>query len=318
MWAESVLAASAEDVTDVEPLRVEASHRCFYRLQTSSRTVVLMDSPPHLERNEQFTALGTVFHDAGIPVAKILSAAQTEGLFLLQDLGDVHFEEVYGTHLQDPALTAAVELLPRLGAVTHPAIEPYTAERLHMELDIFSEWFMGKLLNLEVYTGTFQRISERLVNVVDAQPKCCVHRDYHCRNLLYNAGQLGVVDYQDALHGPVLYDIASLLRDCYYTFAEPEVERWLGLFVSRSPQLTGVSAPQIMQWFDYTAMQRQLKAIGIFARLHLRDGKATHLQYIMPVLERIQTCALQYPELNDLYEQLNGCKEAATPILAKA
>lgn len=318
LWCEAALSASDETIVDVEPLRVEASHRCFYRIRTATRTVVLMDSPPALERNHQFARLGAVFHEHGVPVAGILAADQSQGLFLLEDLGDVHFEDIYGSDLEAGALRAAIALLPRLGAIENPAIEPYSVERLYMELDIFSEWFMGKLLGLEIYTGVFQGISEDLVNTINAQPKCCVHRDYHCRNLLYNQGQLGVVDFQDALHGPILYDVASLLRDCYHTFPEPTVTYWLDYFVSLSPQLEGISREQITTWFDCTAIQRQLKAVGIFARMNLRDGKSTHLQYIMPVLERIQTCARHYPQLRPLVEQLDDCIKATVPLFAKA
>jgi len=318
LWCETALAASGEAIVECEPLRVEASHRCFYRIHTAARTLVLMDSPPKLERNDQFARLGAVFHSQGVPVAKILAQDNARGLFLLEDLGDVHFEDIYSSELEDAALTAAIDLLPRLGAVADPAIEPYTTERLQMELDIFSEWFMGKLLDLEVNTAVFHEVSEQLVSTIDEQPKCCVHRDYHCRNLLYNQGQLGVVDFQDALHGPLLYDIASLLQDCYYTFSDAKVARWLQYFVSLHSQLAGVSSEQIKTWFDWTAMQRQLKAVGIFARLHLRDGKATHLQYIAPVLERIQTAARHYPQLHALNEQLEGCIKAAVPPLVKS
>ncbi len=296
---------------------MEASHRCFYRIQTNHGSVVLMDSPPRLERNEQFARLGSVFHHHGIPVAEILAYDEAKGLFLLQDLGDVHLEDVYGTQLEGAALTAAIDLLPRLAAVTDRAIEPYTTERLQMELDIFAEWFTGKLLGLAGYAGIYGDICEQLVDAIDAQPKCCVHRDYHCRNLLYNHDHLGVVDFQDALHGPVLYDIASLLRDCYHVFPETDIEHWLGYFTAETPQLQRFSADQIKTWFDWTAIQRQLKAIGIFSRMYLRDAKRTHLVYVLPLLERIQACAGHYPQLRPLNEQLDDCISAATPVLAE-
>jgi aminoglycoside/choline kinase family phosphotransferase len=316
LWCEESLAASDETVVDMAPLRVEASHRCFYRVTTNQRSVVLMDSPPALERNAEFSQIGKLFHERGIPVAAILAEDKSLGLFLLEDLGDVHFEELYGSELKDEALKAAIDLLPTLGAIDHPAIEPYTTERLHMELDIFTEWFVGKLLGLEVYMGVYEDIAEQLVTKIDSQPKCCIHRDYHCRNLLFNDGQLGLVDFQDALHGPVLYDIASLLRDCYYQFSAADVDRWLAYFVSLTPQLAPFSNTQIKTWFDWTAIQRQLKAVGIFARMHLRDGKTTHLRYILPVLGRIQARARDYAELRSLDEQLTSCINAATPILA--
>jgi aminoglycoside/choline kinase family phosphotransferase len=317
LWCEDVLSRSGETVADLEPLRVEASHRCFYRVQTGKRSVVLMDSPPALERNDLFAAVGQVFLDHDIPIAQILAAEPETGLFLLSDLGDSHFESLYGSGQQDDALRAAIDLLPKLGAIDDPVIEPYSSDRLHAELDIFNEWFMGRLLRLEIYTGMYAQTSEILVTALELQPKCCVHRDYHCRNLLYNDGRLGVVDFQDALHGPVLYDIASLLRDCYYTFPEPEITRWLDYFVGLTPVLQDLSHDQVQQWFDWTAAQRQLKAIGIFARMYFRDGKGTHLRYIQPMLHRLQTLARSYSELRLLDVQLTGCIDAAEPALAK-
>jgi len=178
------------------------------------------------------------------------------------------------------------------------------------------EQIVGRWLALEVYTGVYQRASELLVAEIDAQPKCCVHRDYHCRNLLYNDGKLGVVDFQDALHGPVMYDIASLLQDCYHTFTPEQTSRWLQYFVSISPPLQDLAPDLITRWFDWTAIQRQLKAVGIFARLHLRDAKTTHLRHILPVLARLQTTTARYPEFAGLNVQLKRCIDYGTPRLA--
>ena len=141
-----MLSGSGEAVAQTTPLRVEASHRSFYRLRTQRRTVVLMVSPPALERNEQFITLARLFHDQGLPVPEIIAENISQGWFLLTDLGNTHLEDVYGSPLQDAALQAAIDALPALGAVASPAIEPYTAARLHMELEIFQEWFVTGLL----------------------------------------------------------------------------------------------------------------------------------------------------------------------------
>jgi N-acetylmuramate 1-kinase len=276
-----------------------------------------MDSPPQLERNDLFASIGAVFRAHQMPVAEIIAEDQTNGLFLLTDLGDVHFESLYDTPLEEPALQAAIELLPKLGAIQDPAIAPYTTQRLYDELEIFSEWFMGRMLGLEIYVGTFQDVSRALVDAIDKQPKCCVHRDYHCRNLLFTNGQLGLVDFQDALHGPLLYDVASLLRDCYHTFSEANINRWLDTFIAQNQVLQDMPRDEVKQWFDWTAIQRQLKAVGIFARMYLRDDKSTHLGYILPVLERLYTLVGLYPELRSMQTQLIGCMEAYKPYLAK-
>ena len=150
------------------------------------------------------------------------------------------------------------------------------------------------------------------------QPQCCVHRDYHCRNLLFDGTHFGIVDFQDALHGPVLYDIASLLQDCYHVFPPAVIKRGLQQYVELQPLLADADPALVSRWFDFTAIQRQLKAAGIFARLDLRDNKSSHLRYIRPLLNRILHLTTPYPELQPIKVQLESCiKSAAThPKLA--
>ena len=136
------------------------------------------------------------------------------------------------------------------------------------------------------------------------QPQVCVHRDYHCRNLLFNQGQIGVVDFQDALVGPGLYDIASLLRDCYYQHAEQTIDYWLDYFLSRSPLFNTNDFAATKSAFDHTAIQRQIKAVGIFARLHLRDAKSSHLRWITPVVRSLITSTGAYNDTQDLHQLL--------------
>ena len=301
------MSAAGETLLNTTALRVEASHRSFYRLQTSQRSLVLMQSPPELERNEQFDTLARLFHRHGIGVPEILATEQSLGLFLLSDLGETHLEDLYDTPAQDQALSAAIDCLGVLAAITDPAIEPYTSERLYMELEIFREWFVQGMLGEDSHSDVYQDVCDMLVRSANMQPKSCTHRDFHCRNLLFNRHKLGVVDFQDALRGPILYDIASLLRDCYFEFKEADIDHWLSYFVEKTPILNDFSPRQIKTWFDWIAIQRQLKAIGIFARLHLRDNKSTHLEHISPLLRRLQKLAAQYPELDSLNVQLNSC-----------
>ncbi len=285
---------------------MEASHRHFYRLRCPALTAVLMLSPPELEDNERFVTLAEIFRYNGLPVPMLLASDLEAGWFLLEDLGDVHLEDTYASPEREEALASAVATLAELGRVTAPAIEPYTPARFAMELDIFTQWLADKALGLEIEAAAE---FDLLIAATQAQPQACVHRDYHCRNLLWRDHQLGIVDFQDALHGPCLYDIASLLRDCYYTFEEDEIARWLAVFTAATPALATRSEGEIKRWFDFTAIQRQLKAIGIFARLHLRDGKSSHLCHILPVTERLIALVNNYPELQRLEEQLESCKK---------
>jgi|GEM_PF-498871 len=293
------------------PLRVEASHRRFFRVTSATETQswVLMLSPPELEQNDAFINLAQVFARADLPVPRILDADRERGFILTTDLGPRHLEETYGTSAQAPALRAAIDTLRPWAAVEDEHIAPYTTSRLQDEVALFDEWFCSGLLALE---GTrHQSCYTLLIDAMQEQPKGCVHRDYHCRNLLFNDGHLGIVDFQDALHGPLLYDLASLLHDCYYTFDAATVAHWLDHFAERTPALASYSIPQITRWLELTALQRQLKAIGIFARLWLRDGKASHLEVIVPLLTRMQTLVKAHKPLNALGEQIARCLERA-------
>ncbi|MGD8415590.1 MAG: phosphotransferase, partial [Pseudomonadales bacterium] len=186
------------------PLKAEASFRSFFRVadRGDGEPVVLMVSPPEKERNDQFETLSRVFCDAGIPVPDILARDPDRGFYVLRDVGARDLESLYGGPWEAAALEAAIETLIRLQTVHHPAIAPYTLERLEDELGIFEEWFATALLSSAI-PDPVGRVFRLLVEHAAAQPQCCVHRDYHCRNLLFapDTGRLGVVDFQDALIG---------------------------------------------------------------------------------------------------------------------
>ncbi len=302
-WARARLAelgmAPAVDAVRFDALPVEASHRRFHRLQVEGATsFVVMQSPPTLENNAQFVTLATVFAGHGIGVPRLLAADAPAGLYLMTDLGTRHFEDVYRDPGAETVLPGAIDTLLRLQAVRDGRIPPYTRQRFAEELAIYREWFLQALLNMAAPESLLEAF-EILVEATQAQPRCCVHRDFHCRNLLLTAeGYVGVVDFQDALMGPATYDLASLLRDCYHTFPETEVARWREHYLERTP--LPVERDRFARDLDLTALQRQLKAVGIFARLSLRDERDSHLQHIVPVLTRIRDLAAGYPALAPL------------------
>jgi hypothetical protein len=303
-----------------EPLAVEASHRRFYRLHGADGSLVAMSSPPALENNAQFVALARLFARHGIGVPELVAADVTRGFFLMTDLGEVHFADVYRDSRRyggpQAVLPAAIATLIRLQQVHDPGIPPYTRQRFEDELGIYEEWFLGRLLG-ERADPAPQAVFETLLAAAGRQPVCCVHRDFHSRNLLKRSdGSVGVVDFQDALMGPATYDLASLLRDCYYVFPEREVSRWRDAYLAQTP--LPVDRDTFPRDLDFTALQRQLKAVGIFARLHLRDGRDSHLPHILPVLERIRDLAGRYPETAALAEHASTVLEPARTRLENA
>ncbi len=292
----------------VIPLRAEASFRAFYRLEprpeaTGADSLILMVSPPEKEQNDQFERLASVFGRAGLPVPEIVGSQKRSGWYLMTDLGRRELGEAYGTPAERAGLEAALRALITLQSVTDPAIAPYTGARLHDELGIFTEWFADGLMGLSIPAAlapVFENLVGRMVN----QPQCCVHRDYHCRNLLFDpaTGALGIVDFQDALMGPVSYDPASLLHDCYHRFSDRDVDHWLNWYLQHTP--FELDPDRFTSDVTMTAVQRQLKAVGIFSRLRLRDGKVTHLPHILPVLDSLAHLSGREPALRPLSDWL--------------
>lgn len=295
---------------DTLALTAEASHRQFYRRRAADgSTIIIMDSPPTLERNTAFVELAELFSANHLPVPHILAQDLAQGYLLLSDVGDRDLFAAYEAEQQDAALEAALHWLRRLQSIRSPHIPLYTAQRLRDELDIFSEWFAQAALQVRDPTSKLQNCFDALIAQADAQRKVCVHRDYHCRNLLWAVdGTFGIVDFQDALHGPLTYDLASLLHDCYYTLPEARVRHWREQF--RQSVAPHVSAAAFTQDCDWMALQRQLKAIGIFARLALRDGKLTHLRHVEPTLAQAISIAERYPRLQSLSQWLGAHRDA--------
>ncbi len=303
-------------IENAAPLLAEASHRQFHRVQAGGRSFVVMDSPPALERNDAFVAMQALFRDGGLPVPDIVAKDRNRGFFLLSDLGARHLQDVYGGPDQESALELAIRHLVRLQGIAAVSVPPYAASRFQDELHIFVEWFLGRLLG-EAPHPVLDSAFAMLVDNALTQPQCLIHRDYHCRNLLLDRGnRFGILDFQDALVGPATYDLACLLWDCYHRFDEGQRRRWRERYRAQCQFAFGSEA--LRRMLDLTALQRQFKAVGIFARLWLRQGKTSHLGHIAPVLEDMQHISAQYPQTQDLTSWLKALARQAAPVIGAA
>jgi aminoglycoside/choline kinase family phosphotransferase len=240
-----------------------------------------MDAPPGREDAARFIRLARLMKNHGLPVPTVHAADEARGFVLMEDLGHHHLIDFYRNGRIEPLLSSAVDLLHRLQTLPPHELPPYTAERLHDELGIFTTWFVEKTLSATVH-GEWESFSAALIRSITSQPTVAVHRDWHCKNLMVRHGDIGIVDFQDALAGPALYDLASLLHDCYQEFDTSIINRQLNRFLERCP----FRFDNALDLLNRTALQRQLKAIGIFVRLKLRDGKGSHLGYVEGVLAR--------------------------------
>ena len=290
-------------------LAAEASTRQFFRIDTGGRSFIAMRSPPATEDNPRYVRFAALLRDYGLRTPAVHAADLERGYLLLEDLGARDFAAAYAAGQVAGPLAAAIDALGRLQAVSTADaaahIAPYTPQRFADELGIFREWLLQRLLGLEA-AASFDDACPALVAAAETVPQGVVHRDFHCRNLIWRPEDetVGVVDFQDALIGPCCYDLASLLRDCYHVFDEATVAAWRRRFLETARP--ACDAAVFARAFDLLALQRQFKAVGIFARLHLARGRSSHLADIVPVLRRSAALATRYAETRELASWIGG------------
>jgi aminoglycoside/choline kinase family phosphotransferase len=283
----------------------DAGFRRYFRFQTPSQWLAV-DAPPATEDTLQFVAIASLIKQQGAHTPAIAAADPDHGFLLVEDMGDrLLFRELNASNA-DRLYQQAISTLLQLQSVPDDLalIPRYDRALLRRELDIFSEWFAGKLLGITLNAADHQLLDEVFLQLEEnalAQPQTFVHRDYHSRNLLVLEDEsLGVIDFQGALWGGATYDLVSLLRDCYLRWPAADVKRW-ALDYRRQAISAGViptvSETEFLRWFDWLGLQRHIKVLGIFARLNLRDGKANYLDDLPLVIRYTLEVAEQYPEL---------------------
>ena len=293
----------------LEPASNDASFRRYFRAwRADGATRVVMDAPPDKEPIEPFLRVAALLAGSGVHVPQVDAAEPRRGFVLLEDLGSVLYltrlragddaQALYADALQ--ALLQMQVALP--GAAS---LDPYDRAALEREMALMPEWFCARHLQLllepeerALLSQTFELLTREAL----AQPRVFVHRDYHSRNLLLvDQRNPGIVDFQDALYGPVTYDLVSLLKDCYIDWPREVVTRWVSSYRARLAAAggpAGASEQQFLRWFDFIGLQRHIKVLGIFARLWWRDGKSGYLQDLPRTLHYVRDAAGHYAELS--------------------
>ncbi|WP_039912755.1 aminoglycoside phosphotransferase family protein [Cellvibrio mixtus] len=292
---------------ELQSLGSDAGFRRYFRFQQPSQWLAV-DAPPATEDSHQFIAIARLLRNQKVHSPEILAANPEQGFLLVEDMGDkLFFRAVDGTNA-DQFYTQAIDTLLQLHqSDDQPELIPrYDRALLRRELEIFTEWFAGKLLGYSLNGTEQQYLDQLFIELEDNalnQPQGFVHRDYHSRNLLVRSdGALGVIDFQGALWGGVTYDLVSLLRDCYVRWPTTQVTRWALYYRQRAialQQIPNVSEQEFLRWFDWLGLQRHIKVLGIFARLQLRDNKSGYLQDLPLVIRYALEVASQYPELQE-------------------
>jgi len=297
------------DLVRLAPASNDASFRRYFRVwRRDGATRVVMDAPPDKEDTAAFLKVAQLLARCDVHVPRVDAADGLRGFVLLEDLGSVQYLERLRAG-DDPQVLYgdALEALRRIqlqGLSAARELAPYDRAALEREMALMPEWFCERHLQLTlneqdraILAGTF----ELLTRAALAQPVVFVHRDYHSRNLMVlSERNPGIVDFQDALAGPITYDLVSVLKDCYIHWPRARIEGWVGEHRARLAALggsVGASEQEFLRWFDWIGLQRHIKVLGIFARLWWRDGKSGYLPDLPRTLQYAHDAAARYPEL---------------------
>ncbi len=289
----------------------DASFRRYYRIKSSKGNKIVMDAPPDKEPLDSFLDISKRLRDSEINVPEIFEINEEHGFILMSDLGADQYLKKLNSETVYCLYTDALDTMQRMQTETDiQGLKLFDSNELLLEMNLFSEWFLKKQLKLDFdntkaifINECFQSIIKIILNI----PTKFVHRDFHSRNLMVTKkNNPGVLDYQDALVGPITYDLASLLKDCYIKWNEDLIEKMVDSYYKRIrvayPQM---NLEEFVFWFDVTALQRHLKAIGIFSRLFHRDEKKQFLSDIPRTYSYINNVVSKYNELNDIKSLLN-------------
>lgn len=296
----------------------DASFRRYFRVHLnakdgSAETLIAMDAPPPQENCEPFVRIAALFGAAGMHVPKVLAQDLEQGFLLLSDLGDVTYLSMLNQTSAPALYQDANAALIKLQLASKPDVLPdYDAALLTREMQLFPDWYISKHLNVtldEKQQAALQQTFEVLNRNILAQGKVYVHRDYHARNLMVCTDNPGVLDFQDAVYGPITYDLVSLLKDAYIGWEEEQIIDWCVRYwqAARKAELpVPDDFSEFYRDFEYMGAQRHIKVLGIFARLYHRDGKDGYLKDMPLVMNYLRKVCERYIELKPMLRLLDS------------
>lgn len=296
----------------------DASFRRYFRWEGGARTLIVMDAPPPQEDCAPFVKVAGLLAQADVHVPQILAADLAQGFLLLPDLGRHTYLDVITAENADELFDAALKALLQFQQLPlNDGLPVYDDALLRRELQLFPDWYLAKHLQLNLnaeQAAAWQRICTVLIDSVLAQPQVLVHRDYMPRNLMLSSPNPGVLDFQDAVYGPVTYDVTCLFKDAFLSWPSERVRGWLEQYWQQA-QAAGIPVQAQLEDFlrasDLMGVQRHLKVIGIFARICHRDGKPKYLGDVPRFFAYIHEVLARRPELAELGELLASLPQAA-------
>jgi aminoglycoside/choline kinase family phosphotransferase len=308
---------------DIAPASADASFRRYFRVTAKGRDYIVMDAPPAHEDCRPFIAVARLFFEAGVHVPQVLAQDLEQGFLLLTDLGNTTYLAALNESAVDPAANtlelarelylASNDALIRIQQASRPGVLPeYDRALLTRELMLFPEWYVGKHLGVSLtdeQQATLDTTFERILANNLEQPQVFVHRDWHSRNLMVADPSPGILDFQDAVYGPITYDLASIYRDAYIRWDEEFQLDWVIRYWEKA-RAVGLPVREdfgdFWRDFEWMGAQRHIKVLGIFARLYHRDGKGGYLKDMPLVMGYLRGVCGRYIELKPMLYLLDG------------
>ena len=317
-WLAGPLAGAAFSLA---PASADASFRRYFRVTLDNATRIVMDAPPQREDCRPFVQVAQLMRDAGLHVPEVLAADLDQGFLLLTDLGDTTYLKALNENNAAALFGDAITALIAWQRASRPGVlPPYDRALLQREMDLFPEWYVGRHLGLtlsDVQRATLAGINKLLADSALAQPAVYVHRDYMPRNLMLSKPNPGVLDFQDAVYGPITYDVASLFRDAFISWPEERVIDWVARYweqAKRAQLPVDVDFGEFYRSLEWMGLQRHLKVLGIFARICYRDGKPAYLEDAPRFLGYIRAVCARYAALAPLAQLLDELEQRAPQV----
>lgn len=300
----------------IAPLAGDASFRKYYRLQYKGLTQVVMDAPPGKEDLEPFINIAKTLAQYNVLTPEILAVDKAQGFLLLSDFGDQLLLNQLNPLTADDYYQDAIKTLLKIQEcpIAEANLPDFDKTFMLKEMNLCSEWFFNAYLNLTLTEEEISLVSHTMdwiANELCQQPIVFIHRDYHSRNLMLVDNSIdismGVIDFQDAMNGPITYDLVSLLKDCYISWPRDKIVEWVAHFYASTPLARKFyTLPEFIRAFDLCGLQRHLKVLGVFSRLYLRDNKAGYLKDLPLTLNYVLECTERYEELHPFFHFLQN------------
>ncbi len=306
-----------EEPFTLQPASADASFRRYFRVFFKDQTLIAMDAPPQQEDCTPFIQVAKILAATGVHVPKIVAKDLDQGFLLLSDLGDTTFLQALNNQMDsaDQLYGDAIDALIKLQLSQQvEGLPGYDEALLLRELNLFPDWYVAKHLRVaitEKQQTVLQSIFTRIIQNNIAQPRVLVHRDFHSRNLMVTSPNPGIIDFQDAVVGPITYDLVSLFKDAYIRWDEERILDWMIRYWEKARKAglpVSTDFAEFYRDFEWMGVQRHIKILGVFSRLYYRDGKENYLNDLPLVMEYLRKTCKRYRELHlllNLLDELN-------------